>query len=481
MNPVNQTTQMAGSQDISRPNVRPTFRRLAKRIEIFFFEHRNKLKIVHAGMFILFLAIVLGPVFLPDPPEDANPLTHFTTFANYVMWGLWFPLVFLSVIFTGRSWCGIMCPMGAASEWANGVGLKRAIPRWLSWEGTPIVSFLFITVLGQTVGVRDHPEAIAEVFGGTILMAIVIGYFYGKRKRAWCRHMCPIGLLLGVFSRIGAVQFTPKRKAPGGDRWTEKGVCPTMIDLPRKEESRHCIECFRCVNPNAKGTVAMRLRPPGEEVENIRDHHPNGWEIIFFFLGTGIAIGGFLWLILPHYMTLRLGIAEFFIDREQFWVGDPGPSWLMSVHPDRREVFNWIDFFSIITFMSGFMVLFSCVLTITTGISAWLSGKFGGDKTFRSRFIELGYQYAPIAMVSLVIGLGSELFNVFGWMGFGEEIIGWSKGILFGAAWFWCIRLGYKILENQGVKESNRWLAMVPGTFGSLMVGLAWWPAIFGL
>lgn len=481
MNFTSKTTQPEELQSLGTPGLGSAIKRLAMRIEIFFFEHRGKLKFVHAGMFVFFLAVVVGPVFLPDPPEHATPLTHFTTFANYVMWGLWFPLVFLSVIVTGRSWCGILCPMGAASEWANGIGLKRAIPKWLSWEGTPIASFLFITILGQTVGVRDHPEAIAEVFGGTIIMAILIGYIYGKRKRAWCRHMCPIGLLLGVFSRIGAVQFTPKRAIPGNDRWTEKGVCPTMIDLPRKKASRHCIECFRCVNPNAKGAVALRLRPPGEEVEKIHEHHPNGWEILFFFLGTGIAIGGFLWLVLPQYWTIRMGIAEFFINRGHYWVGDPGPSWLMSVHSERREVFNWIDFFSIIAFMSGFMALFATVLTMTTGIAAWLSGKINDAKSFRVRFIELGYQYAPIAMVSLVIGLGSELFNIIGWIGMGENAIGWSKGVLFIAAWFWCIRLGYKILENQGLKPTQRWLPMIPGTVGSLLVGLAWWPAIFGL
>ncbi|WP_236725700.1 4Fe-4S binding protein [Solemya pervernicosa gill symbiont] len=175
----------------------PRRERSANVIEAFFYRHRERLVWLHGAMFLFFLAVILIPVWLPDAPENATPLSHFTTFANYAMWGLWFPLVFLSVIVTGRSWCGLLCPMGAASEWANKRDLQRAIPTWLRWEGTPIVSFLFITILGQTVGVRDHPEAIAEVFGGTMLLAIVIGYLYGRKKRAWCRHACPIGLLLG--------------------------------------------------------------------------------------------------------------------------------------------------------------------------------------------------------------------------------------------------------------------------------------------
>lgn len=186
--------------------------RVSSQIEVFFVRHREHLVWVHGVMFICFLALLFLPLFLSEAPEQATPFTHFSVFANSIMWGVWFPLVFLSVIFTGRSWCGLLCPMGAASEWANKKGLQRTVPRWLKWEGTPVVSFIIVTILGQTVGVRDHPEAIAEVFGGTLLFAILIGYLYGRNKRTWCRHMCPIGLLLGVFSRLGAVQFWPKRK-----------------------------------------------------------------------------------------------------------------------------------------------------------------------------------------------------------------------------------------------------------------------------
>ena len=134
---------------------------LARGLEAFFTRYRKYLPFVHAAMFVGFLIAIILPLFLPLPPEDATPLNNFTVAVNFAFWGIWFPLVFLSVIFTGRSWCGVLCPMGAASEWANKVGLQRQIPRWIKWEGTPIVSFLIITILGQTVGVRDHPLGIA--------------------------------------------------------------------------------------------------------------------------------------------------------------------------------------------------------------------------------------------------------------------------------------------------------------------------------
>jgi polyferredoxin len=455
--------------------------RLAGFIEQIFVRHRDRLAWVHAVFFVLFLALIFLPLLLPEAPEDATPLNNFAAFSIYLLWGVWFPLVFLSVIFTGRSWCGILCPMGAASEWANKKGLKRPIPAWVRWEGTPIASFIIITILGQTVGVRDHPEAVAEVFGGTLLAALLLGFIYGRNKRAWCRHMCPIGLLLGVFSRIGAWQFVPKRKRAGGDRYTEKTVCPTMIDIARKEESRHCIECFRCVNPRARGGLMLKLRIPGEEIAQIRSHNPNPYEVWFLFLGTGVSVGGFLWLVLPFYWELRQAVAEWFFGHGWFWVGESGPAWLMSVHPDRREVFAWLDFITISGFMIFWMLAFAAVLGFTTWLAAWLSGKQAGDRSLRERFVELGYQYTPVAMVSLVIGLGATLFGSLVGLGLSAAEIAWVKTALFLGGLLWSLWLGNRILGSQGVAAGCRWLPLAPGLAGCLFVGAVWWPGIFGV
>ncbi|MDC9720552.1 MAG: 4Fe-4S binding protein [Gammaproteobacteria bacterium] len=431
---------------------------------------------VHSVMFVVFITFIFLPLALPEASENATALNNFTRFANFAMWGLWFPLVFLSVIFTGRSWCGLLCPMGAASEWANNKGLQRAIPKWLSWQGTPIVSFLVITILGQTVGVRDHPEAIAEIFGGTMLAAIVMGYIYGKKKRAWCRHACPIGLLLGVYSRLGIVQFMPKRLKPGGDRQTEKTLCPTMIDIQRKQESRHCIECFRCVQPRARGGLFVRLRRPGEEIEQISKHNANAYEVLFLLLGAGVALGGFLWLVLPQYQEFRQTLGVWFITNGWYWVGDVGPSWLMSVHPQRREVFYWLDFIAIVSFMISVMVLMTATLTSTSAVSAWVAGKLGGQRNFKQRWVELGYQYAPVAMVSLIIGLGGSLFVPIEQV---SQIL--ASGIkigLFLASIIWSVWLGWRILMEQGLMGWKIYLPLLPSTLGSLLMAAAWWPSI---
>jgi len=432
-------------------------------------------------MFILFLLLLFVPLYLPEPSEQATPLNNFTVFSNYLMWGLWFPIVFLSVIFTGRSWCGILCPMGAASEWANKRGLQRKIPAFIRWEGMPIVSFVFITFLGQTVGVRDHPEALAQIFGGIMLLAIIVGFIWGKRNRIWCRHICPIGLMLGLFSRLGIVQFISKKPKTSGDKYSEESFCPTMIDLRHKQESRHCIECFRCVNPKAKSSMMVKLRKPGQEVEEIKNHNPGAAEVWFFLLGTGSALGGFLWLTLPVYKDMRQAMGEWFINHGWYWIGETGPWWLMSNHPARREVFNWLDFFAIISFMAIITLVFVIVLSVINAVSAWLAQRMGAKANYKQIFKELAYQHMPVAMVSLLIGLGGKLFEWLSIFGLTEPSIMGIKLALFSLSILWSLRLNWKILAGQQLAAKARVLPCISGLVGSLFVGFCWWPAIFGL
>ncbi|MDA8231578.1 MAG: 4Fe-4S binding protein, partial [Magnetospirillum sp.] len=92
-------------------------RAMIRRIEAWAVRHRDKLAWVHVAMFLAFMVLMVVPLLLPDPADGATMADNFTLFANFVIWGIWFPLVFVSVIFTGRSWCGVFCPMGACSEW----------------------------------------------------------------------------------------------------------------------------------------------------------------------------------------------------------------------------------------------------------------------------------------------------------------------------------------------------------------------------
>lgn len=118
------------------------------------------------------------------------------------------------------------------------------------------------------------------------------------------------------------------------------------------------------------------------------------------------------------------------------------------------------------------------MLSLTTLLSSFLAGQEKADGTHYSRFIELGYQYAPVCLVSLVIGLGSKLFPPLDI--FGPQAPDIAKEILFSLGFIWSVYLGWRLLGEQGLTPARRLVPLFPGVLGSVLAGISWWVAIFG-
>jgi hypothetical protein len=120
------------------------------------------------------------------------------------------------------------------------------------------------------------------------------------------------------------------------------------------------------------------------------------------------------------------------------------------------------------------------VLTLLTVSSSWVAGRLGADLDLRRRFVEQAYAYMPVAMVSLVVGLGGELFDAIQRAGMPLWAVAAVKVTLFSLGMAWSLTLGYRLIGAQGLAGARRPLALLPLLVGVTFVGLAWWPAIFG-
>jgi hypothetical protein len=440
----------------------------AGKIEAFFVKNRSRFHYVHTLMLIGLIVLIIGPVFLPHPPPDATAFENFTELSRFIVWGLWFPLVFVSVILFGRFWCGLLCPQGALSEYASRLGLNRPVPGWLHWGGVPILSFVIITILGQLTGVRDYPLPAMEVFMGTTLLSVLVGFLYVRERRVWCRYLCPVGPLLGIFSRLGLVSFE-KNGANG-----KGGICPTFINLSAKAASSNCIECFRCVNPGAHDSLHLSIRRPGREIEEIERREANLWEVFFLFVATGLAIGAFHWQVNPVYLQYKYMIGSFFLDHGLVdIIGRSGPWWIMVNNPEAGEVFNWLDFIAIVTFMLMSMAGVVLILFLLTALSALILTMGGGRgrEGIIKTVARLGYLYAPVALVSFVLGLGTALFQSPGVFGLSGQTVNAVQGLVFALGALWSVHLALR-LHGFGP-------AMIPSVFGIGFVALLWYRVLF--
>lgn len=140
------------------------------------------------------------------------------TYAIPVTVLLFFGLPLVFALFTGRTFCAAVCPLGAIQELM--VWRPRKLPAWLNHVlGTLPWIYLGVALLFAATGTgflicRWDPYVGFFRFGATMPMLLfgagllILGLFVA---RPYCRFLCPYGVLLGAASRLAYrhVSITP--------------------------------------------------------------------------------------------------------------------------------------------------------------------------------------------------------------------------------------------------------------------------------
>jgi hypothetical protein len=77
-----------------------------ERLELVLLRLKRRFPLFQILMLIGFAALIGIPPLLTDPEGTDSIFTHLGLFANFMLWGIWFPLTLLSVLLVGRLWCG---------------------------------------------------------------------------------------------------------------------------------------------------------------------------------------------------------------------------------------------------------------------------------------------------------------------------------------------------------------------------------------
>jgi hypothetical protein len=212
--------------------------------------HRRVVQAVQWAVVLFYTVLVVVPALLPLPPVGASVLNDLTLFAQFVFWGVWWPGVIAATVLLGRSWCGLFCPEGSLSEFASRHGLGRSIPRWMRWRGWPTVAFVITTVYGQLISVYEYPRAALLVLGGSTVAAVAVGLVWGRGKRVWCRHLCPVS---GVFALL--VQLAPLHFRADDGAWRRHAGpapavdCAPLLPLPAQQPATPAAAAAATVAP----------------------------------------------------------------------------------------------------------------------------------------------------------------------------------------------------------------------------------------
>jgi len=227
-------------------------------------------------------------------------------------------LTLLLTLVFGRAWCGWLCPLGTVLDL---ISLDRwrvpdANPPRESWRSVKyylLLTILFAALLGNlTLLIFDPLTILYRTLSASIWPALdqivtaleralyqvpflsntVVSFdtwvrpvilptepvynrnalvfavvFLGiitlnlAAPRFWCRYLCPLGGLLGLFSKVALVRREVIEGCKGCQLCTQ--VCPTGTinpDLDYSSDSSECTMCLDCLEACPRGGVAFKAR-----------------------------------------------------------------------------------------------------------------------------------------------------------------------------------------------------------------------------
>lgn len=186
--------------------------------------------------------------------------------ATKSIWTIWWAGIIFTFVFVGRVWC-YMCPVGALSEWtARLVDSSRRFPPALRNVWLANAMFVLLTWLDVQLGVVRSPLVTGWLLVGVTVLAVVIALFY--ERRTFCRYLCPIGGVIGIYSMFSAIELRAKNcETCRGHKVKECYLgsdngrgCPMFELLPTMDSNNACNFCGECIRSCSRDNITIRLR-----------------------------------------------------------------------------------------------------------------------------------------------------------------------------------------------------------------------------
>ena len=370
--------------------------------------------VVPAFMGLALLALLAVALFsINVGPFNNEGMLHWGPFQSgenennlfeLAMWVFWLPLVSIGTVLLGRVWCGNLCPLRLATDWARKLadiltGSRPPATPYLRIGWLLPAAFIIITFF-----VKWWPVQVVAQYGAILFLvifglAVSVGFLF--RQGTWCRYICPIGGWLARITRLSPLALRPNLAACATceDKPCLKGTalagrCPAYLNPSRLESNRDCLKCWNCVVncPPEKAALKLRWRFPGAEL--LKPTAPDLWESLFVasLLGLYMAAG----------------------HRSPALAKVPWP----------------LLFAGLIAITTAFYLVICAVAAPLGGIS------------FRKALTVFGYIFLPLEFSTALIAFGDDALEFFG-------IIQPAASVLLTVGFAWSVVLAVSILRNQ--------------------------------
>jgi polyferredoxin len=438
--------------------------------------HPRPIQAVQWSIVAGYAVLVIAPALLPLPADDAHWYNNAVVAAQWLFWGIWWPFVIASMLLFGRAWCGVFCPEGTLTEAASRIGRGRAVPRWMKWGGWPFVAFALTTVYGQLVSVYQYATATLLVLGGSTAAAIGVGLVYGRGKRVWCRHLCPVNGVFAALSRLSPLHFRVDANAwaaNAGRIRVHPVSCAPLVRIRRMTGPAECHMCGRC--SGLRGAITLAARPVNEELAALRPGSARARDAALIVFGMiGLAVGAFEWSATPAFIALRIEAVGIVADAGPAWLlADNAPWWLLTNYPAAHDVFTWLDGLLVVVWIAG------TALVVGGWTSVWLvaAGRLLPGLA-SANAIALAYALTPLAAIGLFVGLTGLTTTLAHAEGMRLSWMPAARAALLALGAAWTMRIAYLQLRSRVTGVAH---ALALSAFALAVAGIlaAWIPFVF--
>jgi len=379
-------------------------------LDVYFFRDLVKnrfLKPVINIVFFIILSIIIYYGLISEP--DLRFMGGIP-FATTMIWDVWHPLLAFTILLLGRLWC-FACPIGAVGEWTQSVfSLKKKYPEKYRNLWIAVIFFLFIFAAERHLFMftRNPPNTALLLLFFTGL-AVVMGAIY--EKRSFCRYICPIGLVLGIFSMLSAIELRCKSRKTCQDHDIKECVigsetgkaCPVSEFPQTMERNNQCIMCMECVKSCSKGNIRLSPRLPGADIIKSRKT----------YLEEAYLVHGIIIIFL------------FVLGMERFQFRNIIINFVRSTAP--FDTMTYYNFF-VNYWRNMWAVIIFALITLGAAGLMYLSTKAAFGNNAKQKFIDLSYAFIPL---SLSVYLAENTFRLLK----GLFYIAANIGSFFGKIW----------------------------------------------
>ncbi|HEY9764185.1 MAG TPA: cyclic nucleotide-binding domain-containing protein [Trichocoleus sp.] len=254
---------------------------------------------INYGFTLWAFALVVAVLFWGPQTRDRNVALLF-------FWAWWWPLVLISFPFVGRLWCSV-CPFmiygevtQKLSQWLFPNRKLQTWPRQQAerWGGWFLFGLFALILIWEEVWRLENTAYLSAC----LLLLITAGAMIFSalfERRFWCRYLCPIGGMNGLFAKLAVTELRAQqgtcsaecttyqcyKGGPQKGEGLETNGCPLYSHPAQLEDNRDCVLCMTCLKACPHRSVEFNLRPPG--IELWTTHVPRSYEVALMFLLLG--------------------------------------------------------------------------------------------------------------------------------------------------------------------------------------------------